>query len=381
VDSNAYTYDPLGTGDVVGRPADGSSRPAAQTLAWDSSGNLAAVTAADGSKVTFVRDALDRVRERVQTDATTAHAVTADTVYRFSGNGDSPSYELDQLHGGTMKSFLDGAAIVYAGNRSGTPTFLFSDVHGNTVATADQNANATGTIATYDPFGAPLATNAANPTSFGFVGSHEKYTDPFANLVLMGARPYDPALGRFLAVDPVQHGSANDYDYTNQDPINGYDLSGNAPWDGWCFHNPFGGNDGCRPLVVDVVNSGAFHAANSFANGFTGGLAGWAEGRLGADPGKQGGLFGVLGTLASLALGGAEAKFLSTTVAGAGRANGFLRSLGLGRGWFGGRLGLHAPHSVGARTLRNLDRHAPWWHVHIGRSRTPYSLGGRRFGR
>ena len=42
----------------------------------------------------------------------------------------------------------------------------------------------------------------------------------------MGARPYDPAIGRFLEVDPVPGGSLNGYDYAAQDPINGYDLNG-----------------------------------------------------------------------------------------------------------------------------------------------------------
>jgi len=42
----------------------------------------------------------------------------------------------------------------------------------------------------------------------------------------MGARPYDPTLGRFLTTDPIDSGSLNNYDYTGQDPVNGYDLSG-----------------------------------------------------------------------------------------------------------------------------------------------------------
>jgi RHS repeat-associated protein len=36
-------------------------------------------------------------------------------------------------------------------------------------------------------------------------------------------------MGRFTSVDRVEGGSANDYDYANQDPINTYDLDGRLP--------------------------------------------------------------------------------------------------------------------------------------------------------
>lgn len=75
-------------------------------------------------------------------------------------------------------------------------------------------------------FGAPRAGNTTTPARYGWLGGKQRNSDDLGGLVLMGVRLYDTATGRFLSSDPVPGGSANDYDYCNQDPVNGRDLDG-----------------------------------------------------------------------------------------------------------------------------------------------------------
>jgi RHS repeat-associated protein len=101
------------------------------------------------------------------------------------------------------------------------------------VAAADGGTRSSSTL-TYDPFGQPLVAEPDNESGAldnGWLGQHERPTDSEFALVYveMGARAYMPALGRFLQVDPVEGGSANAYDYINQDPSNQFDVDGRFP--------------------------------------------------------------------------------------------------------------------------------------------------------
>ncbi len=85
---------------------------------------------------------------------------------------------------------------------------------------------------TYDPFGNPLAgivDNQAGEYDNGWLGQHQRPLEHQTGLrpmIEMGARPYNPILGRFVRADPIEGGTTtNDYGYV-RDPINQYDLTG-----------------------------------------------------------------------------------------------------------------------------------------------------------
>jgi RHS repeat-associated protein len=106
-------------------------------------------------------------------------------------------------------------------------SYRYYSGHGDLAATADQ-AGVRTSILRYEPFGAPKEAPPTNRTVEQFTGRWDKKLDTATNLVEMGVRPYDPALGRFLAIDPEEGGSLNNYDYAGQDPINALDLDGRA---------------------------------------------------------------------------------------------------------------------------------------------------------
>lgn len=67
---------------------------------------------------------------------------------------------------------------------------------------------------------------ASGTNRYRYLGAKHRQTALPSGVVTMGARVYVPQLGRFLQPDPVTGGSANDYDYVNQDPVNAFDLDG-----------------------------------------------------------------------------------------------------------------------------------------------------------
>lgn len=160
----------------------------------------------------------------------------------YTAEGDSADLALSPDKQLLTQSISLPGGVLYTvrhGAENPTATWDLPDVRGNIVATCDDSGKQVGDSRAYTPFGESLDTtgsvnadavpdNQPGQMDYGWLGRHQRsYEHASAlSIVQMGARPYSPLLGRFLSVDPVDGGSANDYDYVHADPINETDLTG-----------------------------------------------------------------------------------------------------------------------------------------------------------
>jgi len=218
--TRSYGYDTAGNT---------TSRPG-QSLTWDDEGNLASVTAGPAT-TSFLYDAVGNRLLRRDPNTVTAYLGTMELrLAKVSG-----------LVTGT-RYYRDGNATVAVRTYDNNLYWQVGDHH-NTAGMMLEATNLTITRRRFTPFGAPRGATPAWKGEHGFVDGP---VDATTGLTHLGAREYDPTIGRFISVDPVidtddpqqMHG----YAYANNSPVTFTDPDGllaNCGPDGFrCGMNP-----------------------------------------------------------------------------------------------------------------------------------------------
>lgn len=220
------------------------------TLAYDATDRHTATTEA-AKTVTYTRDAADRLVARTETGQPSVR-------YGYSSDADTADVVLDVSNVVLERTWVLPGGVLYTRRATNEQVWSYPNVHGDVIVTADAWGQRTSAPMVYDPYGdlqaGAIPDNQTGGLDNAWLGQHQRPTESATTIpvIEMGARPYSPGLGRFLRIDPVEGGSANDYDYVHADPINQYDLDGK-----FCAlgRNPGGG---CRGGgVVRRVKRGA----------------------------------------------------------------------------------------------------------------------------
>jgi RHS repeat-associated protein len=215
----SYTYD--NAGNTKTRPGPNGT----QTLVWDAEGNLQSVTDTAGSS-SYLYDA-DGER-LISRDGAGKTLYLPNEELRYTNSTAAT----------TCTRYYSFAGGTVAQRTAKGLTWLGSDHQGTQQVSLDEKTQAE-TIRRQTPFGTPRGPAVGWPNTKGFVGG----TNDPTGLTHLGAREYDPALGRFISVDPVLNAgdpqSMEGYAYADNSPVVHADPSGlMIPKEWGTTHNP-----------------------------------------------------------------------------------------------------------------------------------------------
>ncbi|WP_053207179.1 RHS repeat-associated core domain-containing protein [Jiangella muralis] len=208
--TTSYTYDATGntltaggksyTWDVEGRVKTATTSAGASSFVYTADGDR--LVRRNPDKVTIYLPGHDLELDRA------TNAVSARRYYSFGGQTIS------------VRSPSGGLQDLYADHNGSADTAI--DADSSSVKNMDR-----------DPFGnyrGSTGSVGTFPTDRGF---HTGIEDDATGLIQMGARAYDPTIGRFLSVDPIiDHQNPqqmNGYAYANNSPVTGSDPTGLFP--------------------------------------------------------------------------------------------------------------------------------------------------------
>ncbi|MFI1583969.1 RHS repeat-associated core domain-containing protein [Embleya sp. NPDC020630] len=217
------TREAVTTGLTYDQSGNTKTRPGAdanlQTLTWNEEDKLAKVASATNTSE-YVHDADGNRIIRRENGKTTLYLGTDELTTNTDQSG--------PVVGTRYYTTTGGTAVVRNGN--GAIAYMAADHHGTPVSTIDATT-LTATRRQSKPFGEPRGSQPTQaggqwPDDKGFLGKPMDST----GLTHVGAREYDPTLGRFISVDPVMDladaGQMHGYTYSNNNPLTLSDPTG-----------------------------------------------------------------------------------------------------------------------------------------------------------
>lgn len=258
--TDTYTYPavtaahPNGASSVTTQTGPGT--PTTATIGYDATGNTLASPLPGGSTGSFTWDAQGRLatvaKAGVSGSSSNVYAADGSLLVRRDPSGSKTLF----LDGDTQVTYtpangsvpasttalriftFEGQVVAYrkADGYAGV-VFQPPGYQGTSLVQTQGSGSASGVaVRRFTPFGAPRgATVGTWEMGRGFLGdtSPTAVTDAGSGLVHLGAREYDPVLGRFLSVDPVMDLSDptqfNAYGYADNNPVTMSDPAGTRP--------------------------------------------------------------------------------------------------------------------------------------------------------
>jgi RHS repeat-associated protein len=232
--TNSYTWNDDGS--LASRTVGGTTT----SFTWDYEAQLTALSSGPG----FTYDASGRRVSR------TAGGTTTTFLH------DGGAVLLEQQSGTTTANYTYGNALL---SRSGETQHFDGLGSARTTTSSTEVINATGT---YEAYGQSLGGTGSSATPYCYGATSGYRNDGDAGLLHIGARWYDPSIGRWISADtylgdvtsPLER---NRYLYCNGDPVNYTDPTGHVPW--WVVLGggiaALGGAAGVL-LILDVTYAG-----------------------------------------------------------------------------------------------------------------------------
>jgi RHS repeat-associated protein len=221
-----YTYD--AAGNMLTRPAGSGT----QILTWDPEGHLESATDSTGTTNYLYDTSGNRMISR---DATGRTLYLPGQEIRYTAATGKTTATRYYAFGGSPIASRTAAGL----------TWLASDRQGTGEISIDAATQQQLTVRRQTPYGAPRGSAGAWPNNRGFVGGTLDNT----GLTHLGAREYDPVIGRFISVDPKQDLTDpqqwNAYTYANNNPILFADPSGEILGSASCTGGMVGGPGAC----------------------------------------------------------------------------------------------------------------------------------------